>query len=224
MVAEPPRRRPDRREVVLMYARSTILRAMPESVDDGIAEVRDRVVPAIEEMAGCAGYSMLVDRDSGRCIVTTSWHDEGALADSRDRVQELRRQAAARFGDPDPEVREWEIATLHREHPVTEGAWARVTWVRVPTDRVDQQIEKFRGTVLPRLQELAGFCSASLLVDREAGQAAGAVVYESRDALAATREVAMSIRSDAVDSIGAEVIDVAEFEVAMAHLRVPEHV
>ena len=29
-MATPPRRRPDRREVVLMYARSTILRATPE--------------------------------------------------------------------------------------------------------------------------------------------------------------------------------------------------
>jgi quinol monooxygenase YgiN len=206
-----------------MYARSTILRAMPESVDAGIAEVSERVVPALEQMPGFSGYSMLVDRDSGRCIVTTAWHDEAALAESRERVHAIRRQAAERFGDSDPEVREWEIATLHRERAVAEGAWARVTWVRVPTDRVDQQIEIFKSTVMPRLQELSGFCSASLLVDRREGYAAGAVVYESRAALEATREATMRIRSDAVIAMGAEVMEVAEFEVAMAHLRVPEH-
>jgi heme-degrading monooxygenase HmoA len=207
-----------------MYARSTILRAMPESIDDGIAEVRDRVVPALEEMPGFAGYSMLVDRSSGRCIVTTAWHDEDALAESRERVLALRRTAADRFGDSAPEVREWDIATLHRERAVADGAWARVTWARVPTDRVDRQIEIFKSTVLSRLQELPGFCSASLLVDRSEGQAAGAVVYESRAALEATREMTEQIRGDAVAAMGAEVMEVAEFEVAMAHLRVPERV
>ena len=207
-----------------MYARSTILRARPESVDDGIADVRDRVVPALQEMAGFAGYSVLVDRSGGRCIVTTAWHDEGALVESRERVHELRRQAAEKFGDSAPEVREWEIATLHRERPVAEGGWARVTWLRIPTDRVDRQIEVYKDTVLPRLQGLPGFCSASLLVDRREGRAAGAVVYESHEALAATREAATRIRSEAVTSTGAEVMEVAEFEVALAHLRVPEHV
>lgn len=206
-----------------MYARSTILRAKPESVDDGIAEVRDRVMPALQEMTGFAGYSMLVDRRSGRCVVTTAWHDESALAESREKVRELRRQTAERFGDSEPEVREWEIATLHRERPVEAGAWARVTWVRVPTERVDRQIEVFKSTVLPRLQDLPGFCSASLLVDRKEGRAAGAVAYESQEALTATREATTRLRSEVVESIGAEVLEVAEFEVAQAHLRVPEH-
>lgn len=167
---------------------------------------------------------MLVDRDSGRCIVTTAWHDEDALAASREKVHELRRRASERFGDSQPEVREWEIATLHRERRVTDGAWARVTWVRVPTDRIDRQIEVFKGTVLPQLQDLSGFCSASLLVHRGEGRAAGAVAYESHEALAATREATTRIRSEAVASMGAQITEVAEFEVALAHLLVPEHV
>jgi len=187
-----------------------------------MAEVRDQVVPAIQEMEGFAGYSMLVDRESGRCIVTTAWHDELSLVQSREMVLELRRHAAETLGDTMPEVREWEIATMHRERPVADDACARVTWLQVPTDRVDGQIEVYKETVLPRLQALAGFCSASLFVDRGEGRAVGAVVYESRAALMATREATTRIRSEAVQRIGAGVMDVAEFEVAMAHLRVPE--
>ena len=205
-----------------MYARSTVLRAMPESIDDGVAAVRDDVAPALQEMAGFAGHSLLIDRGSGRCIVTTAWQDEASLTDSRERVLDLRRQAAERFGDTHPEVREWEVATMHREHPTGGGAWARVTWLRVPTDRVDRQIEVFRSAVLPRLQELSGFCSASLLVDRGEGRAAGAVAYDSQEALAATREATKRIRAEAVHEVGAEIMDVGEFEVVMAHLRVPE--
>lgn len=208
-----------------MYARSTTVRGDPQTIDAGIAEVSDRVLPALQEMKGFVGLSMLADRATGRCIVTTSWEDERALDGSRDMVKALRSRAAEQLGaTADPEVREWEIATLHRERPVDPGACSRVTWLKVPRDRIDDQIEVFRGTVLPRLQDLAGFCSASLLVDRAGGLAAGAVVYESSDALLATREAAKGIRADAVRSIGAEIVDVAEFEVAIAHLRVPETV
>ncbi|MCW2621399.1 MAG: uncharacterized protein JWL64_1001, partial [Frankiales bacterium] len=124
-----------------MYARSTILRAKPQSIDAGIAEVRDQVVPTIQEMAGFHGHSMLVDRESGRCIVTTAWEDEQALAESRPKVLELRRNAVDAMGASEPEVQEWEIATMHRERPAGEGACARVTWLRVPADRVEGQIE-----------------------------------------------------------------------------------
>ncbi|WP_156747381.1 hypothetical protein [Mycobacterium sp. E2462] len=41
-------------------------------------------------------------------------------------------------------------------------------------------------------------------------------------ALARNRDRASELRSKRVRDLGAEVIDVAEFELAIAHLRVPE--
>ena len=55
-----------------MYARSTTVRGNPDSVDEGITYVRDKVMPAVQQMDGCVGLSMLADRTSGRCIVTTA--------------------------------------------------------------------------------------------------------------------------------------------------------
>ena len=207
-----------------MYARSTILRARPESVDDGIADVRDRVVPALQEMAGFAGYSVLVDRSGGRCIVTTAWHDEGALAESRERVHELRRQAAEKFGDSAPEVREWEIAVLHRAHQVGDGACARVTWTRTDPANVERVLDAYRTQLMPRLEDMPGFCSNSLLVNRQEGLGAGALVLDGREALDRTRDQAAAMREQFARSMGIEVLEVAEFDVAVAHLRVPETV
>lgn len=207
-----------------MYARSTDVRGRPELVDTGIAEVRDTVMPAVQQMRGFIGLSMLTDSGSGRCIVTTAWHDAEALRDSRSQVSGLRRRAAELLGGPDPEVTEWEIPVLHREHHAAAGACARVTWLQVPVERVEQQIDAFRMRVLPQLQELPGFSSASLVVDRGTGRAAGAVVYASRDALAGSREATKRIRSETAAAVGADVLDVAEFDLALAHLRVPETV
>src|SRR5215212_8038002 len=62
-----------------MHARSTTIKADPDNLDAGIAFTRDEVMPAIQQIQGCIGLSMLTDRESGRCIVTTSWADADAM-------------------------------------------------------------------------------------------------------------------------------------------------
>ena len=206
-----------------MYARSTTFMGRPEAVEDPIAMVRDEVMPAVQEMDGCVGLSMLVDRSSGSCIVTTAWASQPDLESSALKVAPLRDRAHQLFGSR-PEVQVWEIALMHRAHETGEGACARVTWLRMPPEDVDRQVEDFRTRTLPQVEQLPGFCSASLLVDRTAGRSALAVVYDSADALAASRQAASGLRADAVQGTAAEVVDVAEFDVVLAHLRVPETV
>jgi heme-degrading monooxygenase HmoA len=203
-----------------MYARSTTFKDKPAAIEAGIAMVRDEVMPAVEQIEGCIGLSMLVDRESGGCIVTTAWDTEDALLGSEQRVAPLRDRAQQLFGSR-PEVRIWEIAVLHRLRHTDDGACARVTWTRVDPELVEQQLEMFRSEVLPRVEELPGFCSISLLVDRRTGMGALATIYESAEALAESREAAMDLRTDSTQRMSTTVLDVAEFEVALAHLRVP---
>jgi heme-degrading monooxygenase HmoA len=206
-----------------VYARSTTFKDRPEALEAAIAMVRDEVMPAVQEMQGCVGLSMLVDRTSGSVVVTTAWASQPDLESSAPRVAPLRDRAHQLFGSR-PEVQVWEIAVLHRAHHTGEGACARVTWLRLPREEVDEQIEVFRTGTMPQVEELPGFCSLSLLVDRDTGRSALAVVYDSADALAQSRDAAMDLRADAVRSMSGELLDVAEFDVVLAHLRVPETV
>src|SRR4051812_18941722 len=77
-----------------MYARSTTVRADPQRIDEGIAYIRDEVMPVVQDMPGCMGLSMLCDRDSGRCIITTSWDSEESMSATRDAVRAMRQQSA----------------------------------------------------------------------------------------------------------------------------------
>ncbi len=81
-----------------MYARSTTMRVPPEAVDDLIAFVRDDVMPMITELDGCVGLSVLSDRDTGRCIVTSAWETADAMHASAERIRASRERAAERFG------------------------------------------------------------------------------------------------------------------------------
>ncbi len=206
-----------------MHARSTTFRDRPEALDAGIAVVRDEVMPALLELPGCVGLSMLVDRASGTCIVTTAWESERSMRTSADLVAPLRMRAQQQFGVP-PVVHTWEIGLLHRVHAIGAGACARVTWLRLPRRQIDVHLRAFRTGILPQAEALPGYCSASLLVDRLTGRSALAVVYDSPEALVASRQAAAELRADVMQRLSSELLDVAELDVALAHLRVPETV
>lgn len=204
-----------------MYARSTTVLARPESVDAGIAFVRDEVMPALLELAGCIGLSLMVDRQSGRCIATSAWHDREALRDSTDQAGRLRALAGERFGGP-ATAEEWEIAVLHREHSSDPGACVRATWVTVPPELTEAGVEYYRSAVLPQIEHLDGFRSASLLVDAGSGRAVSSVSFNSRETMEHNRDYASSLKAESIRAAGASAVDEGEFELVIAHLRVPE--
>ncbi|WP_431955176.1 hypothetical protein [Nocardia lijiangensis] len=204
-----------------MFARSTTIHARPSSIDAGIAHVRDETMPALEGIPGCIGLSLLVDRKSGKCIATTAWETEQAMRDSAVRVRPIRERVAETFGG-NAEVEEWEIAVLHRDHRSREGACVRTIWVEGDPNRADLAIDTYKSRALPGMETLEGFCSASLMVDRASGRGVSSVTFDSADAMDRNREQAAAMRETNTRHAGIRVTEVREFELALAHLRVPE--
>lgn len=206
-----------------MHARTTSIHADPRRVDDGVRHVRDEVLPAVTDMPGCIGLSMLCDRGSGRSIVTTSWDSAESLNASRDAGRGMRDRAAALLGGHF-DVQEWEIGVLHRAQSVPEGACCRVTWTRGHPARTDEMLSAFRTAVMPRLDDLPGFCSVSVVVDRRSGLSAVTAVYDGRESLSRSSGNVTPMRDRFAQELGLAVVDVVEMEVALHHLRVPEMV
>jgi len=204
-----------------MYARTTTIDGDPRDLDSGTAYVRDESMPVLRALPGCVGLSMLASRDSGRSIVTTSWRDEQALGTSRDDVRpHLERTAAALGGRP--EVAEWEIAAMHRVPEARPGACSRVTWLRTDPGAVQRAVDAVRLSLMPKLDDLPGFCSVSVMVRREDGLAVSAVSYDSWADLEASGEGAREFREEFAPARGIDVVDTAEFDLVLAHLGVPE--
>ncbi|WP_104525238.1 putative quinol monooxygenase [Blastococcus atacamensis] len=204
-----------------MHARTTVIHGDPESVDEGIAYVRDEVMPRMRAMDGCVGLSMLADRESGHCIVTTSWADEAALRASEDGVRELAERTVQTLGGR-PELEEWEIAAMHRVHEPHPATACRVTWLRSDPSSVDRAVDAVRLSLMPKLEDLPGFCSVSVMVRRADGLTVAAVSYDTREDLEKASEGAREFREEFAPTMGIQAQDTAAFEVAIAHLRVPE--
>ena len=203
-----------------MYARSTTVRGNPQAMDEGIAYVRDKVMPAVQQMEGCVGLSMLADRDSGRCIVTTSWADADSMKASAGGVMAMRQKAAEILGGP-AEVQEWEIAVMRRMHDAHHGACARVIWTEGDPADVDRMIDNFRMSVLPQLADLPGCCSVSHLLDRSSGRSVVTTTYDSPLDMKQAAEKASAMRQEFTQQMNRTITEVAEFDLVLAHLRVP---
>ena len=207
-----------------MYARSTSIRSNPAKLDDGIRYVADEVLPSLGQSEGCLGLSMLTNQDDGRCIVTTAGRDEQSRRATADDARTLRHHLQHTLGGQHADVHEWEIAILHRDRPAGDGAGAQVTWARIPTNHVDDLLAAYRENLMPRLQELPEFCSLSMMVDRRRGQTVSVTTFANRDAAGLVRKSARSLREQFAQAMGARIIDVAEMDLDLAHLHVPDTV
>lgn len=204
-----------------MYARSTSIQADVGRIDQGITFVREEIMPTVTGMDGCMGMSMLVNRETGHCIATTSWSSEDEMRATEGQVSPMRERGAEVM-DGDIEVKEWEIAIMHREHDAREGSWCRVTWLTCPPEDIESTLDFFRDTVMVRLEGHDGFCSASMMVDRATGQCCATARFDSREDLVATRAMAQEMREQRSAESSVEFDAVEEFELVIAHLRVPE--
>jgi heme-degrading monooxygenase HmoA len=176
----------------------------------------------MSEIEGWVGISMMAERASGRCIAATAWETEAAMQASRGRVQSLRGDLADSLGGQVELVEEWEIAVMHRDHPADIGACTRCTWVQSDPGKIERLIDTFKMGVLPEAEMMNGFCSASLFVDRATSRAVASTVWANRETMDQSREQTDRLRIAATGRAGANVLEVAEFELAFAHLRVPE--
>jgi heme-degrading monooxygenase HmoA len=188
---------------------------MPDNIDAGISFVKNEAGPTLEQIEGCRGLSMLVDRESGQCVATSSWESEAAMRDSDEQLRPIRDRGKNILGGS-MQVDEWEILVMHRTH---HGECCRVSWLQ---GDLETMTETFRVGILPELEQTPGFCSASLLVNRSTGLGCATTAWETRAAMEASRAAANDMRSRTASEAGGEIIDVHEFDLAYAHLHVPE--
>ena len=82
--------------------------------------------------------------------------------------------------------------------------------------------ETFRTGIMPRLDDIPGFCSVSVMGDRQTGMSVLTATYDDRAALEGSAEAVRGMREQFTQQMGLEITDMAEFELAIHHLRVPE--
>ncbi|HEV7677515.1 MAG TPA: antibiotic biosynthesis monooxygenase [Candidatus Dormibacteraeota bacterium] len=86
------------------YVRAVRFGLDPQRIDDAAAYFRDTVVPQIRKQDGFLAAICAVDRQQGRGIISTVWETQANEQATRTGLDQVRKDALARFGATQPEI------------------------------------------------------------------------------------------------------------------------
>lgn len=204
----------------MMRARVNLITADPDRMADTIGYIKTSVRPAVDSMDGSLGLSLYANAEIGVAVLESFWASREALIHS-EQMAAPRRTDVVRRAVGTVSVERYRVPVYEREAPLDTAAGLRLTRMDVDPPRIEDTVECFGVTVVPRLADAAGgFCGALLLVDRDTGRSISETMWASRKALAASRGEAAAVRVETVQSTGALIRAVEEYDLVFSTARI----
>ena len=91
-----------------MFARVSTYEGPPDRMQEGISHARERILPAVRNIAGFSGVLFLADRETGKALSITLWESEQAMRDSEE-ASRLRSESAEAGGETIAGVERYEV-------------------------------------------------------------------------------------------------------------------
>src|SRR5918994_4737517 len=85
-----------------MHARVTTIEMDPGRLDEAVAQVEEEDLPTWRSLDGFRGFTLLLDRKSGKVIGTSYWATQDQMQNSEDAVAPSRQRAADTGGGREP--------------------------------------------------------------------------------------------------------------------------
>lgn len=204
----------------MMRARVNLITADPDRMADTIGYIKTSVRQAVESMDGSLGLSLYANAEIGVAVLESFWASREALIRS-EQMAAPRRTDVVRRAVGTVSVERYRVPVYEREAPLDTAAGLRLTRMDVDTARIEDTVECFGATVVPRLADDArGFCGALLLVDWDTGRSISETMWVSRKALAASRREAAAVWVETVRSTGALIRAVEEYDLVFSTARI----
>jgi heme-degrading monooxygenase HmoA len=127
-----------------MHARMTTMEGSSERLDEGLRQIRDDVLPQLQQQDGFKGFVVFDNRQNGKLIGFSLWESEQAMQASEEVGDRTRRESAEVMDDTIAGVERYEVALF--EVP-SAGAVSGVSdTVGGVTEPVSGVTDKVRGT------------------------------------------------------------------------------
>lgn len=93
-----------------MHARSAVIEMTPDKIDAAISQFEDELLPRYREISGYKGFTMLVNRESGKVFGVSFWEGKDGVQASDDLGAEARKGLADTGGGSAQPREVWEVA------------------------------------------------------------------------------------------------------------------
>ncbi|KQV11930.1 hypothetical protein ASC99_35745 [Kitasatospora sp. Root107] len=194
-----------------MYTRTTYATGDPAAIDETLGALRAEAVDLLSAQRGYRGFGLFADRQVGKIMMGSWWESEQARQDSDEQLRDRRAALLAPFAGT-VTTDNWEAAALVPPGAAGQGNGFRMTRFDFDPGRVDQVIETVRDRVLPGLQQVNGFVTGALFVNRAGGRGSVGAIFTD---LAASRGPQAALRARGVADAGVTLRSLEEFEVVL---------
>lgn len=92
-----------------MHARITTVEGDAGKIDDAVAAINEKIIPALKGMDGFTAVNFLADRAAGKLVAVSFWQDEAALEGSAEAVGSMRNEVAELVGGKTVSVESYEL-------------------------------------------------------------------------------------------------------------------
>jgi len=197
-----------------MYARTTYATGDPAQIEHCLEALRTEAPKLLLDSHGFRSFGLFADREQGKIAMGSWWQTESDRATSDSHLSQRRTELLTPFADSIL-IGNSEVVAFTQNPELTSAAAFRLVRFIVGPDRVDDLAGRFKQDVLPRLQDLSGFCGAAMFIDRESGTGSVGTLFADRSALVASRAPQSDARREAVRQTGIRVMCLEEFEVVL---------
>ncbi len=98
-----------------MFARVSTIQGKPASLDEGVRDYKEQMLPSAVKMNGFKDALLMVDRKSGKMVGITFWETEKDLQASASAADKLRARGAQKAAAAQPpQVEVYEVAVQRK--------------------------------------------------------------------------------------------------------------
>jgi hypothetical protein len=92
-----------------MHARISVIEGDTAKIDDAVAIINEKILPALKALQGFTAVNFLADRSAGKLVAVAFYADEAALDGSVEAVGPMRTEIAAAIGGTVASVESYEL-------------------------------------------------------------------------------------------------------------------
>src|SRR5690348_4835921 len=149
-----------------MYLRVTAFKSEPGKLDEGIAFLKNKIIPSLSKAPGYMGATCIVDREKSEGAASTLWESLEAMNNAEQLGQQARSQSSEATGLEVVDVDRFEITVLEMASPTPQvPSFSRLITAYGDPNKTDKVVEMLRGG-LAKIKQQPGFTAFAAGVNR----------------------------------------------------------
>lgn len=205
-----------------MYLRVTAFKSDPAKLDEGVAYLRDKIIPAMKQAPGFVGATCVINRQEGTGAASTIWESLEAMNNAEQLGQQSRTQSAEATGIEVIDVDRFEITTLELASPTPPlPSYTRIVTAYGDPKRAELVVQLIRDEAAPKVKTLPGFRAYSAGVNRATGRGFTASSFATAEQREASNAVVAGVRDKVIAAGGMYGLQIQLFETVLAEIKLP---